>query len=353
MTAWQQSPNIRTLKIFGILAALCLAGFYLIESVLIPVIISFVFYALLDPAANYLVRRNISRSVAILLVLLFLIYVSLLALAYAVPALVDQAAVLQAKLPQVLLLAERTLDRYLSIMPGQFGDDGDTSGVLLNLLAQTTSFGQAALIRVSDGVLSLVIVSILVPFLTYYLLRDFKQARNNLMNCLPNSSFELGWVMYNNVARQLNAYVHGVMIQSAIMAAICAAGFSLIGIDSPLLLGGIAGILNLAPYIGPIISMVLAALVGATMTPFDPAMIYLGISIVLCAQFIDNVVVVPQLIAGVANLHPVQVILGIIVFGNLFGMLGVILAIPAIAVGKIVYNNLYADIRNASQRLPR
>ena len=281
-----------------------------------------------------------------------MIYVSLLGVAYAVPALVDQAATLQAKLPQVLSLAEQTIDRYLSGMRGQFGADDDTSEILLNLLAQTTSFGQAALIQVSDGVLSLVIVSILVPFLTYYLLRDFKQARNNLMNWLPNSSFELGWVMYNNVTRQLNAYVRGVMIQSAIMAATCAAGFSLIGLDSAMLLGGITGLLNLAPFIGPIISMLLTALVGATMTPFDPAMIYLGVAIILFAQFIDNFVVVPQLIAGVANLHPVQVILGIIVFGNLFGMLGVILAIPAIAVGKIVYNNLYADIRNASQRRP-
>ena len=118
-----------------------------------------------------------------------------------------------------------------------------------------------------------------------------------------------------------------------------------------MLLGGITGLLNLAPYIGPIVSMILVILVGATMTPFDPSMIYLGIVVILFAQLVDNVVVIPQVIAGVADLHPVQVILGIIVFGNLFGMIGVILAIPAIAVGKIVYNNLYADIRNANQRV--
>lgn len=348
---WQQSPNIQTLKIFGMLAAVCLAGFYLIESVLIPVIISFVFYSLLEPATNYLIRRGANRSVAILLLLLFLVYVSLLALAYAIPALIDQASVLQAKLPQILAQAERMLGRYLDRMSGQFGVDNDFSDVFLNLLSQATSFGQAALIEVSNGLISFMIIAILVPFLTYYLLRDFKQARNKLMNWLPNSSFEIGWLIYNNVARQLSAYVRGVMIQSSIMAVICALGFALIGLDNAMLLGGITGILNLVPYIGPAVSMLLVSLVGATLTPFDPATIYLGIGVILLAQIIDNAVVIPQVIAGVANLHPVQVILGIIVFGNLFGMLGVILAIPAIAAGKIVYNNLYADIRNASLRV--
>ena len=154
------------------------------------------------------------------------------------------------------------------------------------------------------------------------------------------------------MARQLNAYTRGVIIQSTIMATICSLGFLAIGLDNPFLLGCITGVLNLAPYVGPIISMVLAALVGASMSPFDPQIIYLAVGTILFAQLVDNFVVIPQVIGNVANLHPVQVILGIIIFGSLFGILGVILAIPMIAVGKIVYNNLYADIRNASQRLP-
>lgn len=349
---WHQSPNIQTLKLFGVFVGVCLASFLLIESVLLPVIISFVLYALLKPATLFLERHHVNRSLAILIVLIFLVIVSFLALAFALPALLDQVGLLQDKLPQIFVQAEKILTGYLEKMSGPLGVETDVSEIFLALLAQTTSLGQAALIDVSNGLINFVIISILVPFLTYYLLRDFRQARNNLMNWLPNSRFELGWLIYYNVARQLNAYTRGVMIQSAVMATICSIGFSLIGLDNAVLLGGITGVLNLAPYIGPIISMLLATLVGATMSPFEPQIIYLAIGIILFAQFIDNFVVVPQVIAGVANLHPVQVILGIIVFGSLFGMLGVILAIPAIAVGKIVYNNLYVDIRNASQRLP-
>jgi predicted PurR-regulated permease PerM len=191
----------------------------------------------------------------------------------------------------------------------------------------------------------------LVPFLTYYLLRDFKNVRNRLMNWLPNSSFELGWLIYHNVAEQLKAYTRGVMLQSLIMATVCSIGFSIIGLDIPILLGSIAGILNLIPYIGPVIAIILSLLVGAAMTPFDPSILYLSVVVIIVAQIVDNVIVIPAVIANVVNLHPVQVILGIIIFGGLFGTLGVILAIPAIATAKIVYNNLYADILNESRRL--
>jgi putative permease len=75
--------------------------------------------------------------------------------------------------------------------------------------------------------------------------------------------------------------------------------------------------------------------------------------VIISAQIVDNVIVVPAVIAQAANLHPVQVILGIIICGNVFGTLGVILAIPAIAAAKIVYNNLYADILNAHRKLTR
>jgi putative permease len=72
--------------------------------------------------------------------------------------------------------------------------------------------------------------------------------------------------------------------------------------------------------------------------------------VIVTAQVIDNTIVIPAVIANAVNLHPVQVILGIIIFGSLFGTFGVILAIPAIATAKIIFNNLYADILNESQK---
>lgn len=348
MTVRTSSPHFQTLKIFSIFVAVCLASFYLISAVLLPVIIAFTLYALFEPTTLYLVRHNINHSLSILIVLVFLLITSFVAIGFALPQLFDQISLLQSKLPQITSQLEKLLNSYGAQISAQFGIDLDVSELTFSLLSQWSSVGQSALIELSNRLLNVIIIFILVPFLTYYLLKDFKTVRNKLMHWLPNSSFELGWLIYHGVSVQLKAYTRGVMLQSLIMATVCSLGFVLIGLDIPLLLGCITGILNLVPYIGPIISIVLSLLVGAAMTPFDPSILYLSVLVILIAQIIDNVVVIPAVIANAVNLHPVQVILSIIIFGSLFGTLGVILAIPAVAVAKIVYNNLFTDILIAS-----
>ena len=344
------SPSFQAIKIFIFVAAVILGSFYLMSSVLIPVIISFTLYAMFEPATLYLVRHNINHSLSILIVLLLLVFFAFIAIGFALPQLIDQISLLHAKLPLILTKLENFLTYYSDEFSSQVGVDLDVSKLIISLLSQSSSLGQSLLLNVSNKLLGFALISLLVPFLTYYLLKDFKSVRNRLINWLPNSSFELGWLIYHRVARQLEAYTRGVMIQSAVMASICAIGFTLIGMDIAVLLGCITGILNLVPYVGPIISIILTLLVASAMTPFDPSLLYLGVLVIISAQVIDNVVVVPAVIAQAVNLHPVQVILGIIIFGSVFGTLGVILAIPAIAAAKIIYTNLYADILNTHRK---
>jgi putative permease len=345
--SWQQSPHIQTFKLFALVVAISLASFYFISSVLIPVTISFTLYALFQPAVFYLVRHNINHSLSILIVLVLMTFASAIMLAYALPALIEQVGLLQNKLPQIIKQLEHLLTFYGEILSQRIGADIDVSKVSLAILSKASSLGQTALFNVSNGLFNFVIIFVLVPFLTYYLLKDFKRARNDLMNWLPNSSFELGWLIYHKVSTRLQAYTHGVMLQSLIMATFCSIGFLVIGLDIPILMGAITGLFNLVPYIGPVISIVLSLLVGAAMTPFDANILYLSVAVIIGAQIFDNVVVIPLVVAHAVNLHPVQAIFGIIIFGSLFGTIGIILAVPAIAAGKIVFNNIYADMANA------
>lgn len=340
----------QTLKIFVCIIALVLVGFYLLSSVIIPVVMSFTLYAIFKPATLYLVRHHVNHSLAILIVLVFLLFFSFIAIGFALPQLVEQMGLLQAKLPAIFSKLEGFLTRYSAIFSDQIGIDLNVSEMIISTLSQSSSLGQSLLIDMSNKLVGITIALLLIPFLTYYLLKDFRSVRNRMMNWLPNASFELGWLIYHRVSQQLQAYIRGVLIQSVIMSLVCMVGFSLIGLDIPVLLGCITGILNLVPYVGSVISIVLSLLVASAMTPFDPSLLYLATLVIMTAQVIDNVVVIPAVIANAVNLHPVQVILGIIIFGSLFGTLGVILAIPAIATAKIIFNNLYADILNDSQK---
>lgn len=340
------SAYLQTLKASAILTVFILLSFYLLSSVLLPIIISFTLYAIVEPFTNALLRRNINHSLAIILILVMMLTFSVLAISFALPQLIEQVAILKNKLPFIFSKLEELITLYSSKLGSALGIDLNVSDILLSVLAQSSSLGNDILLIVSEQVFAITLSMILVPILTYFILKDFKKWRNGLLNWLPNSRFELGWVIYHRVTKQLQAYTRGVMIQSSIMALVASIGYLVIGLDMPLLLGILTGLLNLIPYIGPLIAMFLASLVAAAMSPFNPLLLYLSIAVVITAQVVDNLVVIPSVIANAVDLHPVLVIVGIIIFGNLFGTIGVILAIPALAASKIIFSNLYSDIHN-------
>jgi predicted PurR-regulated permease PerM len=340
------SAHLDTFKLMVGFSIVVLLSFYLLSSIMLPVIISFTLYALVDPFTNYLVRRNLNHSMAIIAILIVMLTISVLAISFALPQFLAQVAILKNKMPAIFSQLENLLTVYSQKVAGALGVEINVSDILVSVLAQSSSVGNTLLLKISEQVFAITLSMLLVPILTYFLLKDFKQLRNSMLNWLPNSRFELGWLIYHRVTRQLQLYTRGVMIQSFIMAVVASIGYTLIGLEIPVLLGTLTGVLNLIPYIGPLISMALATLVAAAMTPFDPTMIYLAIAVVVAAQVVDNVVVIPSVIANAVNLHPVLAIVGIIVFGNLFGAIGVILAIPAMAALKIVHQNLLADISN-------
>ncbi len=340
------SAYLDSFKVLSVIGGIVLAAFYLLSSVLLPIIISFTLYALLQPFTNYLVRKNINHSAAIIFMLILMLTASILAISFALPQLLKQAAFLKNKMPGIFSHLEGLLNVYSQKFADITGIEFNVSDVVVSILAQSSSLGNDLLLKISEQVFAITLSLILVPLLTYFILKDFKQVRNKALNWLPNSSFELGWLIYHRVTRQLILYTRGVMIQSFIMAAVATTGYFIIGLDMPILLGTLTGLLNLIPYIGPLISMFLATIVAAAVTPFDPSLIYMAIAVVVVAQVVDNVVVIPSVIANAVDLHPVLAIVGIIIFGNLFGTIGVILAIPAMAAIKIIQNNLYSDIYN-------
>jgi len=343
------SAYLQTFKVTAIVIAVCLASFYLLSSILLPIIFSFTLYTLVEPLSNHLVRRNINHSVAIILILILMMTLSILAISFALPPFIEQVVLLKDKLPFIFSQIENLLNVYSARLAASLGIEFDLSSIVVSVVAQSASLGNALLVAISEQVFTITLSMILVPVMTYFILKDFKSLRNELLNWLPNSSFELGWLIYHRVTRQLQIYTRGVMLQSLIMSIVATIGYTVVGLDIPVLLGVLTGLLNLIPYIGPVISMFLATLVASAMTPFDPSLIYLAIGVVVFAQIVDNVVVIPSLIANAVDLHPVLAIVGILVFGNLFGAIGVILAIPAMAAIKIIHRNLYADIHNSGR----
>ncbi|MCW9014953.1 MAG: AI-2E family transporter [Gammaproteobacteria bacterium] len=338
-------PLTRALFLFGLIISIISFLAILLAPLLLPIIISFALYAVLEPLSSMLERQGLSKSASSLTVLLLLVLLAALVMSLLLPHLAAQLSALQKQLPAVWNTLVNFANEFSHYLAHSSGLNLKISAFTQPFIDQADELGKKALIEGSNLLISFTILMILVPIFTFFLIRDFRTIRNQLLDKLPNNSFELGWIIYHRVAHQLQDYIRGIMIQSGIMSIVVTAGFYIIGLESPILLGLVAGILNLIPYVGPLLAMVLPVLLALGHAPLELWMVGAAVGVILAAQLIDNVLVIPSVIAHAVNLHPVIVIIGIIIFGNLFGFIGMVLAIPVISTANIIFKALLQGIK--------
>lgn len=342
-----QRPLIRSLLIFAAINIGVGIISYLLAPLLIPIILSFALYALFDPVSTMLQRNGCSDGQSAILVLLLLVIISIVGISIVFPMLAEQLVALQGKIPKLTEFLSNFSQRIQSLLSG-YGLNFDPNTITKPIMNFSSTYGKDAIFRLSNMLIDLTVTIILVPLFTFFLIRDYKELRNKALDLLPNSSFELGWLIYYRVARKLQEYIRGIMIQSGIMAIVTAIGFYAIGLESPVLLGSIAGLLNLIPYVGPLLAMIPPIIIALGAPVFDPSLIAFAVGVIIFAQIVDNIIVVPAVIANAVSLHPITVIVGIIIFGNFFGFIGMIVAIPALATSNIILTGLRNGLRQVS-----
>lgn len=332
-------PLIRSLLIFSMILFMASISAYLLAPLLIPIILSFALYALFDPISNMLQRKGLNDSLSALMVLVLLVLISIIGVSIVFPMLAEQLLVLQTKMPKLWDFINDFSIQIRDLLTS-YGLNFDPNAITKPIMNMSSAWGKDAVIRLSNLLIDMTVTVILVPLFTFFLIRDYKGLRNKALDLLPNTSFELGWLIYYRVAKKLQEYIRGIMMQSGIMAIVTAIGFYFVGLESPVLLGTIAGLLNLIPYVGPLLAMIPPIIIALGAPAFDPVLIAAAISVIIAAQLIDNILVVPAVIANAVNLHPITVIVGIIIFGNFFGFIGMIVAIPALATSNIIMSGL-------------
>jgi putative permease len=139
------------------------------------------------------------------------------------------------------------------------------------------------------------------------------------------------------------------MIESLVMAAIATAGFHMIGLPMAPVLGILAGIFNIIPYVGPLLDLVPPVMLAMTVGMGIEA--YVGsLVVVLVAQLVVNVLIIPAVVARAADIHPLVALLGVIISGSLFGMAGMIFAIPILSSSRIVFRGLLEGVERRPLR---
>ncbi|MDH5407850.1 MAG: AI-2E family transporter [Gammaproteobacteria bacterium] len=338
------NPIGRALIIYLIMLFVLILFVVLLQPVLFPLVASFILFSILDPFKNRLLRQGMNSTAAILVVLLGVITFGILCLALGVPLMLDQWEWLQSRLPVIAAQIAKLMDMFGGSLVHMSGMQMDTS-LGDRWQADVKNWSADAVVSSAGIMMTSAMSLVLIPLITFFLLRDYRKMRNTLIDWLPNSAYELGWLIYFRVAKRLQRYIRSVALQSCIVAVVTTTGFYLIGLDTSVLFGSLAGLLNLIPYIGPLLSLVPPMLATLGTGSLDIFMMLSILLVIMSAQIIDNVIVIPNLIAHTVDLHPMLVLLGVVVFGYLFGFVGMLIAIPLLTSSKIILTGLINGLR--------
>lgn len=346
MIEFFQRPTFRSGAILLLVALPIVFLAWLLKTVMIPIVVSSVMYVLLEPAVNLLRQRGVNKTLAITIVLAIVIGIVTLFIVTMVPLLADQFASFRQRLPHAWDNLSQLAQRAEIWLTDVAGVTIDRGGLLQSATNAMRGASGKVIGHASSAVADLALWIMLIPLISFFFLRDFKSLRNGVLGWIPNSLFERSLLIYHKVTSQLELYVRGVMLQSLIMAVVTSIGFTIIGLPLAVLLGVLAGILNLIPYVGPLLAMVAPVLVSLSMG-MDAALLIAAVSVILVGQLVDNLVVVPTVLARAANVHPLMALLAIIVAGNLFGLAGMVFALPVLASVRIIFVGVYEELASA------
>lgn len=341
-----EKTSSKFFKIF--LAALILSAIfyvsYLLVNIIIVVTISLLISYILKPFVKKLIQIKVEKPIAVLLVVLSAFMIIGLLLYYFIPQITSQLDSLVAllrdmKLPDKLSKFEKSIEKALPFIKAK--DLSARIDLLLQGLIQNILTEMSVIV---GSIFSVAFVAFLVPFISFFILKDGKQLKIGLINLLPNKYFEAAYYIMQEVDIILGKYVRGWILDALFVGFSTALGLYILGIDNFLMIGVIAGMGHLIPYFGPIIGSVPAILVSLYQTGDFSRVphIFLLFSLI---YVIDNGFVQPYVFSKNINMHPIVIIILIAIGNELFGVLGMLLAIPLANVARVTATEIYQSYR--------
>lgn len=346
MAATQEALMSDSQKLF-LLSSTIFAGwlFYQLSPVLMPFFVATLLAYLGDPIVDRLEECKLSRSLSVTIVFAVLLVAGLILLLVVVPLLTAQVGALFKRLPEYLALFQSTTLPWLASLgfPVEVFDTAlikqtfidywaDVGHVASSLFSYMTSSGLALLQWFANLVL--------IPVLTFYLLRDWDDIVSRFRELLPRRYSEQFISLSLECDEMLAAFLRGQLMVMLALATIYTLGLSFIGLELALLLGVIAGIVSFVPYLGLIVGIGLSGL--AAFFQFHEWLPVVYVAIVFgVAQMIEGMVLTPRFVGERIGLHPVAVLFSVMAGAQLFGFIGVLLALPVAAVIMVLLRHTH------------
>lgn len=342
-------------KRFWIIAAIMFVLVILIlllEPILPPFLLGILLAYLGDPIADRLERLGLSRTAAVTLCFSVLSVFFIILLLLLIPLLLNQLKMAYSHVPEVLnwlevvagpwVAAQLGIDaqllQFANLRQALMGDFASVQGALSLVLQNAT--------RSVGGLLALVANMALVPVVSFYLLRDWDVLTAKIYRLLPvRYQGTVGRFMRES-DEVVGAFLRGQLWVMLVLGCVYALGLSLVGLKLGLLVGLLAGLASIVPYLGIVVGLAAAGIAGVMQFGFDWHLLALG-AVFVVGQLLEGMVLTPLLVGDKIGLHPVAVIFAIMAGGQLFGFVGLLLALPVAAVIMVLLRHIHEFYRDA------
>jgi len=337
-----------------ILAGTFLAGWLLYK--LSPVITPFLTAALLaylcDPLVNRLALR-MPRTAAVIVVFSAMLIAFFVMLLILVPLLQEQIIALIQRLPAFISWAQDSLLPSLGSSLGIDISSINLDAIRDTLMENWRNIGNIAgtiFSRISDSgqiIMAWGAFLVLVPVVTFYLLRDWDLLLDSLRALLPRRYADTIVTLVVECDRVLSEFLRGQLLVMLALSLIYSTGLWIAGIEFALLIGIAAGMISFVPYLGSIIGILIAGTV-AFMQYQDMLHLMYVLAVFGTGQALEGMLLSPLLVGDRIGLHPVAVIFAVMAGGQLFGFVGVLLALPVAAVCLVLLRFLFEQYKNSN-----
>jgi len=329
------NPQVVFLTLFLVLLFVVVV---LMGNMLAPLLAAVVIAYLLEGLVGVLEKTRLPRLIAVLVVYFaFLLFVVLILFGL-LPLLSQQATQFVQQIPSMLNVGQDVLLKLPESYPEIVSAD-QIGEIMVLIRTELTSWGQK-LLSVSlasvMGLITILIYLILMPILIFFMMKD-KQALVAWVSRFAPSEHQLVGQVWSEVDRQIGNYVRGKFWEIVIVWFACVVTFSVLGLQYTMLLAVLVGLSVLIPFVGAAVVTIPVVFVAWFQWGFTGDFFVL-VSAYLIIQALDGNLLVPMLFSEVNNLHPVAIIAAVLIFGGLWGVLGVFFAIPLATLVHAVIN---------------
>ncbi|MEX0963510.1 MAG: AI-2E family transporter [Pseudohongiellaceae bacterium] len=315
---------------------------WLFRGVLTPFVLGMTIAYLLNPVVIWLEKLKLSRTLAVLALLtLFFLTITVLLLLL-IPPLYRELMQLAEQAPAYLQALIERLQPYLNLAQQEIAEqnlDQNILATLQNNVSNAFNFGSgvmSGLLTGGQAIIGFLSLLILTPLVAFYMMREWKALTGTIDELIPRHNYDEIKNLLNQIDGKISGFVRGQLLVALLLGILYAVALSIAGLDFGILIGLTAGFLSIIPLFGSAVGLVVSIAV-AWFQATEITYVLTIAAIFIVGQLLEGNVITPKLLGGSVGMHPLWILFSIMAGALLFGILGMMIAVPvAAALGVLL-----------------